>query len=78
MTITEWESGSQTLDDQVLAYYCFLLLDNNLNPYEYHPVIGWAYENDDFAKNRITIIIEAAKIPVIDEDLFWPIKTQTT
>lgn len=77
-TQTEFKNGSQALNDNIFVAYYSLLLDNNLNPYEYGPVIGWAYENDDFVQNRITIIIEAKKLVPIDENGFWPIKNITT
>lgn len=46
-----------------------MLIDNKLNPYDYHAVLGWDYVNDDYVKNRITLILEAIKIISPDEQI---------
>lgn len=62
-TIEQWQSNDPVLRKQLNATYIGLLVKHNLNAKDYKPVLGWDYMNDDFAKNRITLIIEAAVNP---------------
>lgn len=65
-TITEWENDDPYITVLLTRGYRKLLLDNGLSPYEYTPVLSWYYNDGDFAKNRITLILEAVPIIVIE------------
>lgn len=65
-TITEWENNDPNITEQLSTGYAKLLVDNCLNPYEYTPILGWYFNNDDFAQNRITLILEAVPIIVLE------------
>lgn len=67
-TIHEWENNDPIITKQLTRAYSKLLVDNKLNPYHYKPVLGWCYENDDFVKNRITLVIEAQLISTTIND----------
>lgn len=67
-TIHEWENNDPIITIQLTIAYSKLLRDNNLSPYDYRPIIGWAYENDDFVKNRITLVIEAKSVLEVIEN----------
>ena len=61
-TITEWENNDPHITTQLIIAYSKLLIDNKLSPYEYHPVLAWTYLNDDFAQNRITLVLTAEPV----------------
>jgi hypothetical protein len=57
--LTNWENNDPQITVQLTIAYAKLLLDSKLSPYEYHPVLGWTFENDDYAQNWITLVISA-------------------
>jgi hypothetical protein len=61
-TIEEWKYQDSNVTSDAVIAYCRLLIDNKLNPNDYHPVLGWCYNNDDFIKNRITLVITAEPV----------------
>lgn len=61
-TIHEWKSNDPNVITSLIVAYVKLINDNKLNPHNYNPVLGEAYENDDYVKNRITLVLEAVKI----------------
>lgn len=69
LTIEQWKSNDPAVTTELIKEYSHLLIKNKLSPYDYHPVLGWDYENDDYVKNRITLILEAVKIITPDEKI---------
>lgn len=61
-TLHEWENNDPCITRALTIAYSELLLKNKLTPYEYKPILGWCYDNDDFIKNRITLVLEAKSI----------------
>lgn len=68
-TLHEWENNDPNITRELTIAYSELLLKNKLNPYDYKPILGWCYDNDDFVKNRITLVIEAKSILQIQVEL---------
>lgn len=64
--VEQFKDMAQGLIKSITHAYNALIKEAGLNPDLYHPVIGWDYVNDDFIKNRITVIITATHndIPV--------------
>jgi hypothetical protein len=63
-TLHEWENNDPSITRQLTIAYSKLLIDNKLSPYDYKPVLGWCYENDDYVNNRITLVMTA--VPIIE------------
>lgn len=76
--LSQWENGDQALTNQLIIAYSKLLFDNKLNPYDYRAILGWTYENDDFVKNRITLVIEAKPVlEVADSGNYKDVKSES-
>lgn len=64
---TEWQNDVPSVTRKVAIAYSNLMYENKLSAYDYKPVLGWTYENDDFIQNWITLVITAVDIKEMEQ-----------